>query len=808
LKRVAAMPARRPGTSLAIAIAVVIVGFAILWGASRLRPERRAALQPAVEAAAQVRPAEPLADLPLEQWSPRLFEFHQAQAWKQLREELEGVRSRKPAEFDRFSLGYLLGRVLIELEEYEGAQQALAPFLGAGNPFQPLARRHAIAIAEGKGNDAEAARLREEFILQHPDSMWRSAEIETHLEYLAREDGAGLVRLAQRLRPAAPTALRRELDARSAAALWEGGNRKEATELALRVLRGGTSDDAAERAFRLLDDSTALRGLAPGDLVLLGEAARDHRHYDRAVALLGLALDAVPAKAADLLFAIGRSHFGAEEFAKAEEVYLRGATRAVRDDQRATFYFHAARSAQLAGEDDRAIRHMTRAIAVRGNFGATSAALTQRMRTKLKRGDITGGIADLRQLERLLPNSESRAEASIQAATYLVAAGRNREAIAELDRIPSRVVGGWERPEINYWKARALEPSDPSSAVDFHLRVMRAEVPTHFAYFSRARLDATGLRGRVQEQLASARQQADAAIAAGAPEKAKSPAVDAFLLGGAPEDQARLTAVYRELPVYRRVLELEPHPLPRFPDAESRGELLMAMGLFDEAQPEIEQQWGLRDAREALTRSHALNLGAASRESIYAIEVMMRRVPDDFVPELLPRRVLELLYPRYFEAMIRRDSERYDADPRLVLSIMREESRFDPRAKSLAAARGLLQFIITTARDIGRSVGIVQVESADLYDPRVIIQLGAKYVADLLEKFGGNRYRAVAAYNAGPFQTQLWSRIAPAEGDDFFLSSVNFSETKHYVRKVLNSYARYGEIYEGEPPPGGLQAEP
>ena len=54
------------------------------------------------------------------------------------------------------------------------------------------------------------------------------------------------------------------------------------------------------------------------------------------------------------------------------------------------------------------------------------------------------------------------------------------------------------------------------------------------------------------------------------------------------------------------------------------------------------------------------------------------------------------------------------ADPRLVLSIMREESRFNPRAKSQAAARGLLQFILATARDIGRDIGLVDVDAVGL----------------------------------------------------------------------------------------------
>jgi soluble lytic murein transglycosylase len=139
---------------------------------------------------------------------------------------------------------------------------------------------------------------------------------------------------------------------------------------------------------------------------------------------------------------------------------------------------------------------------------------------------------------------------------------------------------------------------------------------------------------------------------------------------------------------------------------------------------------------------------------------------------------------------------------------MREESRFNPRAKSAAAARGLLQFIITTATDIGARLGLVDLESSDLYDPATIIRLGARYVADLLEEFEGNPYRAAAAYNAGPYQTRLWSRLQPGEGADYFLSGINFSETKHYVRKVMNSHARYGEIYDHIPPVGGTKAEP
>src|SRR5436190_6178088 len=235
---------------------------------------------------------------------------------------------------------------------------------------------------------------------------------------------------------------------------------------------------------------------------------------------------------------------------------------------------------------------------------------------------------------------------------------------------------------------------------------------------------------------------------------------------------------------------------------------LMAMGLFDEASDDVMKRYALKPLSSAITRSYALNLGNASKDSIFAIEVLMKSVPADFLPELLPLTVRQLLYPRYFCDYVAADSQHFGADPTLVMAIMREESRFNPRAKSEAAARGLLQFIITTARDIGRDVGLVNVDEDDLYDPRVIIRLGAKYVSTLSKQFGNDRYAAVAAYNAGPHQVALWQRLSPGPGDDFLLSSIDFDETKQYVRKVMNSYKRYAEIYGNAGPQGGVRLEP
>jgi soluble lytic murein transglycosylase len=320
--------------------------------------------------------------------------------------------------------------------------------------------------------------------------------------------------------------------------------------------------------------------------------------------------------------------------------------------------------------------------------------------------------------------------------------------------VPPAIITPAEREAFTYWRARALETRDSAAATAAYREIARGETP--FAAFARRRL-------------------------------AEPLPLDA------------LRRDYESRPPYRAVLHLAPEPFPRFPPGQTdRTSLLLAMGLYDEAAGDVPKRWPLHPQTAALTQSLALQRGNAARESIYAAEVLMKSVPRDFVPELLPPLLRQLLYPRYFYGFIASDAEKFGADPNLVLAIMREESRFNPRAKSEAAARGLLQFIITTAREIGRDAGLVDLEPDDLYDPRIVIRLGAKYIAELSDKFGGNRYKIAAAYNAGPNQTALWARLAPTTGDDAFVTAVSFDETEGYVRKVSRSYEQYVAIYGKE----------
>jgi soluble lytic murein transglycosylase-like protein len=832
---------RNKRTIAAVAALAVVLLAVIGTLVFRQRVQRHRVFRPA---AGEQKPEAPAEIPPIEQWSETFASLD----GEELADLLEQIEQKHPAEYKKWSLAYLHARALIE-DDDDDAVQKLAPFLEKGNPFRDLALFHRASIAEG----AEASKWRNALIFEHKDSMYRDEAIDDEIEYLSSlADAQPLIAFAEKIAPSAPTERRREMSARIV-------EKSGSFERGMTLLRGGIGDDAADRAVRALDKPAVIAKLNAEQLALFGETMQRHRHYDRATALLQLAINktkpaaAAPLKAAmlqrgrkkapakkkaapakkkaapaakpappppppnprarldDLEFALGRSYFGAEKYAEAQSVYLRGAAATPNHSQKAMFLWHAARSAQLRGDDKTAEALMTQSIAVKGKFASNVAALTQRLRTRLKQRRLNEAASDLALLRKLAGNERAILEGSLAYAVGMLAAGNTTAAISALNSVPANLLDDYDRAEFAYWRARALESRDAPASFRHYLEVLRADVPTHFAYFARTRLDSAAMAPKLARELTVREAEVAKHIAAKNWELAKRVQTDRILLSS--KDRVaqlqKLKSIYQQLPAYASVLELAPSALPEFPKVgDDPDALLMAMGLYDEAAPAIVKQYGLRPAQQALTRSYALNRGAASKDSIYAIEVMMQSVPDDFHPDLLPEVVRRLLYPRYFYAFIAEDAKRYEADPALVLSIMREESRFNPRAKSQAAARGLLQFIITTARDIGRDVGLVDVDPQDLYDPRVIIRLGAKYISELSEQFAGNRYRVAASYNAGPKQVALWNRLQPADGNDYFLTAVNFDETKHYVRKVMNSYERYGEIYGQSAPVGGLRVAP
>jgi soluble lytic murein transglycosylase len=152
-------------------------------------------------------------------------------------------------------------------------------------------------------------------------------------------------------------------------------------------------------------------------------------------------------------------------------------------------------------------------------------------------------------------------------------------------------------------------------------------------------------------------------------------------------------------------------------------------------------------------------------------------------------------YPAPFQADLLREALPRRVDPRFVLAIMKQESSFNAKAKSPAAARGLLQMTVDTAARYTRQAKLNVLQPEDLYNPSVNIALGSVYLAELNKEFP-NLYEAVAAsYNGGEDNAARWLKRADSKEPFIFTSEVGFAETKDYVFKVLTNYRVYREIY-------------
>ncbi|HEY3025019.1 MAG TPA: transglycosylase SLT domain-containing protein [Pyrinomonadaceae bacterium] len=188
---------------------------------------------------------------------------------------------------------------------------------------------------------------------------------------------------------------------------------------------------------------------------------------------------------------------------------------------------------------------------------------------------------------------------------------------------------------------------------------------------------------------------------------------------------------------------------------------------------------------------------------------LWKNVPADYLLELAPRQLVELLYPTpYAPAFLAHAAER-GVDPRFLLAIARQESSFRPEAKSAAAARGLMQFISATAGDIASQLGRGSFREEELYDPSIAILFGAQYISNLFKKFPNMPQAVTASYNGGDENVARWVARARSNDPDRYVLEIGFAQTKDYVYRVMSNYRAYQRLYSNQlqPPERAAKTE-
>ena len=146
-----------------------------------------------------------------------------------------------------------------------------------------------------------------------------------------------------------------------------------------------------------------------------------------------------------------------------------------------------------------------------------------------------------------------------------------------------------------------------------------------------------------------------------------------------------------------------------------------------------------------------------------------------------PKNMTTIQMTTYASAVIDY-SEKYDVSVSLILAMSRRESAFSPKAKSFANAKGLIQIIPSTAREIAGDLGV---RHYSMFKIRDNVKFGIYYIMKMLDEFDGDRALAVRAYNCGPTYVH---KVLAGEYKDYP------QETREYVRKILGDETTEGFI--------------
>jgi soluble lytic murein transglycosylase-like protein len=234
-------------------------------------------------------------------------------------------------------------------------------------------------------------------------------------------------------------------------------------------------------------------------------------------------------------------------------------------------------------------------------------------------------------------------------------------------------------------------------------------------------------------------------------------------------------------------------PWPNDP-ALTRARLFTDLGLEDLAASELELARAKAQPRSVRAlEALILSRRGDRRKSVLAIREAFPALGGAFQARL-PEDARRLYYPLDYQEPIRNWATLNRLPPYLVFGIIRQESAFDTNAQSWAGARGLMQLMPSTARELAVKIGLPYTHDK-LSDPEFNVRLGTTYFSHVLGLFDGNVDLALAGYNGGPYRIKRMWHEAGSSDIDRFLEGLNLEESKTYVKRILVLSDSYRQLY-------------
>lgn len=349
-------------------------------------------------------------------------------------------------------------------------------------------------------------------------------------------------------------------------------------------------------------------------------------------------------------------------------------------------------------------------------------------------GADDAAIAAYRELARKYPASARADDARFRAAILDFEHGRTRAAAVEFDSIVAAYPKSNERTAARYWAGRSWKAvGDPKKAATAWEAVLAEQPTSYYAVASARQLKRTPW------------------TPAASPEKfVASPSVDS---------------------AFARIALLERLGM----DTEVRFEL---DALEDRAPASTEA---------ALAVANAFRLHGDAPRAIRIANKLIEQGDRD-------ARVYRLAFPLVDRPELERQAKAQKLDAALVAGLIKQESSFDPRAVSVANARGLMQVLPSVGAEIAKSLRYPVWSPSLLFDPDVNLQLGTAHLAAATAQYRDLPH-VLAAYNAGDSRVDRWSKKTSSGDAELFAEEIPFVETRDYVRVVQRNAEMYRILY-------------
>jgi soluble lytic murein transglycosylase len=221
-----------------------------------------------------------------------------------------------------------------------------------------------------------------------------------------------------------------------------------------------------------------------------------------------------------------------------------------------------------------------------------------------------------------------------------------------------------------------------------------------------------------------------------------------------------------------------------------RAEALHQLGFKRLASQELEEAY--REAKGSTTLlRHVGKLAYASNLFNAPMLIALKH------PGILdrPQDAWYWIYPSAYNEIVTRHAEHRQLDPRLVFSMMRQESNFKEHAVSPVGARGLIQIMPYTGQRLAKIMGWEGFEVKDLFDPEINIALSTLYLRLNSDLFANRLPMVIASYNAGEAAVERWLPSRKNLDDWEFIEEIPYNETRTYVKRVLRNYWMYQYLY-------------